>query len=221
LSSGGRILVIGATGKIGRHVASQLAAGTKVRALVRKPDVAHLPAEIELAQGDLTIPESLDGPLADVDAVFLVWTAPSEFVISVLQRIANKAQRESSNLQWTFLRPGMFAANALRWWAPQIQAGNLVRCPYLAAPTAPIDERDIASIAVHALREDRHMGAEYCNAPRSFPVTFSRCFPAGCSDSQWFGFRSGASPKKMESVSRRRHHRVRRQAGLPHGSNTR
>jgi uncharacterized protein YbjT (DUF2867 family) len=55
----------------------------------------------------------------------------------------------------------MFASNALRWWAPQIRAGNLVRWPYLAAATAPIDERDIASVAVRALREDRHVQAEY------------------------------------------------------------
>lgn len=55
----------------------------------------------------------------------------------------------------------MFAANALRWWAPQIRAGNLVRWPYLATPTAPVDERDIASVAVRALCEDNHAGAEY------------------------------------------------------------
>src|SRR3984885_731259 len=30
---------------------------------------------------------------------------------------------QSSGLQWTFLRPGMFAANARRWWAPQTRAG--------------------------------------------------------------------------------------------------
>jgi uncharacterized protein YbjT (DUF2867 family) len=68
---------------------------------------------------------------------------------------------ESSGRQWTFLRPGMFAANALSWWAPQIRAGDVVRWPYLAAPTAPIDERDIAAVAVRALCEDGHAGAEY------------------------------------------------------------
>ena len=68
---------------------------------------------------------------------------------------------ETSGLQWTFLRPGMFAANALWWWAPQIRAGDVVRWPYLAAPTAPIDERDIAAVAVRALCEDGHAGAEY------------------------------------------------------------
>jgi uncharacterized protein YbjT (DUF2867 family) len=68
---------------------------------------------------------------------------------------------ETSGLQWTFLRPGMFAANALRWWAPQIRAGDVVRWPHLAAPTAPIDDRDIAAVAVRALCEDGHAGAEY------------------------------------------------------------
>jgi uncharacterized protein YbjT (DUF2867 family) len=68
---------------------------------------------------------------------------------------------ETSGLQWTFVRPGMFAANALRWWAPQIRVGDVVLWPYLAAPTAPIDERDIAAVAVRALCEDGHHRAEY------------------------------------------------------------
>src|SRR5205814_5179532 len=70
-------------------------------------------------------------------------------------------QIESSGLQWTFLRPGMFAANALDWWAPQIPAGDVVRWPYLDVPTAPIHERDIAAVAVRAMCEDGHAGAEY------------------------------------------------------------
>ena len=68
---------------------------------------------------------------------------------------------ETLGLQWTFLRPGMFAANALSWWAPQIRAGDVVRWPYLATPTAPIDERDIAAVAVRTLCEDGHAGSEY------------------------------------------------------------
>ncbi len=68
---------------------------------------------------------------------------------------------ETSGLEWTFLRLGMFVANALRWWAPQIRAGDVVRWPYAAAPTAPIDERDIAAVAVRTLCEDGHAGAEY------------------------------------------------------------
>jgi uncharacterized protein YbjT (DUF2867 family) len=69
---------------------------------------------------------------------------------------------ETSGLEWTFLRPGMFAANALGWWAPQIRAGgDVVRWPHVGAPTAPIHERDIAAVAVRALCEDGHAAAEY------------------------------------------------------------
>jgi len=61
----------------------------------------------------------------------------------------------------TILRPGMFAANALHWWAPQIRNGNVVRWPYAAAETAPIDERDIAAVAAQALLDSRHAGGDY------------------------------------------------------------
>jgi len=190
-----RILIIGSTGMVGRQVLSQLAArGTQVRALARNPDAAALPPQVEVMRGDLTLPETLDGCLDGIDAVFLVWTAPPAAVVPALERIAKHARRivflsaplktahpffqqpnparalgaqierviETSGLQWTFLRPGMFAANALRWWAPQIRAGgNVVRWPYAATPTAPIHERDIAAVAVRALCEDGHAGAEY------------------------------------------------------------
>ena len=79
---------------------------------------------------------------------------------------------ETSGLEWTFLRPGMFASNALSWWAPQIRAGDVVRWPHLAAPTAPIDERDIAAVAVRALCEDGHAGAEYV---LTGPQSLSQC----------------------------------------------
>jgi uncharacterized protein YbjT (DUF2867 family) len=68
---------------------------------------------------------------------------------------------ETSGCEWTFLRPGMFAANALGWWASQIRRGDVVRWPHLEAPTAPVHERDIAAVAVRALCEDGHAGAEY------------------------------------------------------------
>jgi uncharacterized protein YbjT (DUF2867 family) len=189
-----RILVIGATGRIGRQVLSQLpATGVRVRALVRNPQSTGLPPNVDVVRGDLTLPETLDECLHGIDSVFLVWTAPPATVAPVLERIAKHARRivflsaplktphplfqqpnplralgeqierliEASGLLWTFLRPGMFSANSLLWWAPQIRAGDVVRWPYLAVPTAPIDERDIAAVAVLALCEDGHHGAEY------------------------------------------------------------
>jgi uncharacterized protein YbjT (DUF2867 family) len=189
-----RVLIIGATGTVGRQVLSQLTAtGAKVRALTRNPEAARLPLPVEVVRGDLTLPETLDHCLDGIDTVFLVWSAPPDAVAPALERIAKHARRivflssphktphpffqqpnpgatlhskierliESSGLQWTFLRPGMFAANSREWWASQIRSGGVVRWPHLAVPTAPIHERDIAAVAVRALCEDGHAGAEY------------------------------------------------------------
>ena len=189
-----RILIIGGTGNIGRQVVTQLTATrAQVRALVRKPDGAGLPPQVEVMRGDLTCPDTLDACLAGIDTVFLVWTAPAAAVAPALERIAKYARRivflsaplktphpffqqpnpsralaediertiEASGLEWTFLRPGMFALNSRHFWGPQIRAGDVVRWPYLAAPTAPIDERDIAAAAVRTLTEDGHAGMEY------------------------------------------------------------
>ncbi len=72
-----RILVIGATGNVGREVVSQLLAiDVEVRAMTRKPESAAL-SGVEVVRGDLTGPESLVPCLDEVDAVFLVWTAPA------------------------------------------------------------------------------------------------------------------------------------------------
>jgi uncharacterized protein YbjT (DUF2867 family) len=66
-----------------------------------------------------------------------------------------------SGLASTFVRPGMFAANALGWWAARIREHDVIRWPNGDAATAPIDERDIAAVAVHALFDDAPGGAEY------------------------------------------------------------
>lgn len=68
---------------------------------------------------------------------------------------------EASGMQWTFLRPGAFALNSRNWWAPQIRAADVVRWCYADAATAPIDERDIAAVAVHALCNDAQGGKDY------------------------------------------------------------
>ena len=67
----------------------------------------------------------------------------------------------ASGLASTVIRPGMFASNALYWWAASIRDAGVVRWPYGAAETAPIDERDVASVAARALYEDGHAGGDY------------------------------------------------------------
>ncbi|HET6909268.1 MAG TPA: NmrA family NAD(P)-binding protein [Mycobacteriales bacterium] len=90
-----RVLVIGATGRIGSGVVAHLLqAGISVRALTRRPEaVATLPSGVEGVVGDLTVPESLDAALEGVDAVFLVWTAPPATVPAVVERLAAQASR--------------------------------------------------------------------------------------------------------------------------------
>jgi uncharacterized protein YbjT (DUF2867 family) len=189
-----RILVIGGTGNVGRLVVSQLAAtGARFRAMSRDPDSHRWPREVDVVRGDLTVPETLNRCLQNIDTVFLVWVAPPAAVAEALDRIAKHARRivfltaplktphpffqqpnpsrdvaerierliERSGLEWTFLRAGMFAGNARHFWGPQIRAGDVVRWPYLDAPTAPTDEGDLAAVAVRTLCEDRHAGAEY------------------------------------------------------------
>jgi uncharacterized protein YbjT (DUF2867 family) len=188
-----RILIIGATGNIGRQVVAQLTeTRAQLRALVRNPDRANLPPQVEVMQGDLASPETLDACLAGIDTVFLVWTAPAHSVADAIARIAKYARRivflsaplktqhpffqqpnssrvlaehvertiESSGLEWTHLRPGIFALNSRHFWGPQIKRGDLVHWPHLAAPTAPIDERDIAAVAVRTLIEEGHAGMD-------------------------------------------------------------
>jgi len=68
---------------------------------------------------------------------------------------------QRSGREWTFLRPHVFALNCVHWWGPQIREGNVVRWFYGDAATAPIDERDIAAVAVRALCDDGHGGKDY------------------------------------------------------------
>jgi uncharacterized protein YbjT (DUF2867 family) len=190
------ILVIGATGTVGRPLVSELlTAGVNVRALLRKPASAELSAAVERVPGDLAAPETLDLALRNVDAVFLVWAAGPATGPAVIDRIARSVPRlvlltaphqtphpffqqpnplsaklagierhvEATPLQWTFVRPGMFAANCIHWWGAAFRNDEVVRWPLLEAPTAPIDPLDVAAVAARVLTDAKtsHAGKSY------------------------------------------------------------
>ena len=178
--------VIGATGKVGRHVVSGLLErGGPVRALARDPAAADLPADVEVVPGDLSDPGSLDGQPEGAEAVFLVWPFFSaEGVDEVVPTLAARARRivylsaeaarkrpdafwalveraiERSGTEWTFLEPTGFAANTLGW-AEQIRESGVVRWPYGRAARSLIHERDIADVGIRALTENGHAGSRY------------------------------------------------------------
>ncbi|MER7894215.1 NAD(P)H-binding protein [Micromonospora sp. NPDC094482] len=182
------VLVTGATGNVGRHVVNRLLElGADVRALVREPDAARLPAGVAVAAGDLTRPDTLDAALAGVDSVFLVWPGVSTAVApATVERLSEYARRvvylsamggrdgerpggfwgeiegliERTRLEWTFLRASGFAANTLGW-AEQIRIRGTVRWPFGHARRSLVHEKDLAAVAALALTEDRHVGAAY------------------------------------------------------------
>ncbi|MFB7276143.1 NAD(P)H-binding protein [Streptomyces hydrogenans] len=88
-----RILVTGATGKVGGSVVALLhAAGVPVRALVR--GAADLPEGVQAVRGDLGDPASLGAALEGVDAVFLVWPFLSaDGAADVIDAIGKHARR--------------------------------------------------------------------------------------------------------------------------------
>ena len=67
----------------------------------------------------------------------------------------------ATGLDSTIIRPGMFASNSLLWWAAAFRGGGVVRWPYGAAETAPVDDRDVAAVVARTLCEDGHAGGDY------------------------------------------------------------
>ena len=67
------ILVTGATGNVGGNVVEQLVnRGADVRALVRDPSKAKLPASVDIVQGDLLDVDSVRSAMSGVSTLFLL-----------------------------------------------------------------------------------------------------------------------------------------------------
>ncbi|MFF2790846.1 SDR family oxidoreductase [Streptomyces sp. NPDC058049] len=78
-------------------------------------------------------------------------------------RIAMRALEDTlreSGLEWTVLRPGGFASNAL-WWAQSVRAQRVVAAPFGDVGVPIIDPADIAAVAAACLLDDRHTGRVY------------------------------------------------------------
>lgn len=86
-------------------------------------------------------------------------TAEQPGIIAHAHAVVEEAVR-ATGVSWTFLRPHGFAANTLEW-APAIRSRRPVAVARSGVPAAPVDERDIAAVAVGALTEDGHDGARY------------------------------------------------------------
>jgi uncharacterized protein YbjT (DUF2867 family) len=185
------ILITGATGNIGGEALRLLGAmGKSVRALSRDPSRLEGRAHgAELAQGDLLKPETLSAALEGVERALLVCGAEdlpqaaknlvaskpaslrhvvliSSYTIGIGHptvignwHLEAEEALQASDLAWTMLRPGNFSTNTLRWAGP-VRAQGAVYAP-ASGRSAPIDTRDIASVAVRALTSPGHEGKTY------------------------------------------------------------
>ncbi|MEV7091421.1 NAD(P)H-binding protein [Amycolatopsis sp. NPDC051045] len=184
------IFVLGATGKVGRHlVPALLDAGATVRALTRDPAKARLDPRAEVVRGDLgtsDLPALLDG----ADRVFVLTQGHSADREAAVARAAAQTgvthlvklsttgvhfgQKDPITLThaeaeqavreagpaWTILRPGAFMDNRFAWLG-SIREENAVYVPETDPPSALVHVRDIAAVATLALTTSGHEGATY------------------------------------------------------------
>jgi uncharacterized protein YbjT (DUF2867 family) len=175
------ITVFGASGTVGREVVAGLvAAGSKVRAVTRRPDGAVATTADEVGFADLTRPETLPAVLAEASAVFVA-TAPDALQhepalaaavravgvprvvkvssVAAMPPVADSygaahASAEESfrscGAEFAAIRPATFMSNVLQW-RPAIAVGGPVHQPYGSIGRALIDPRDIAAVAVALL----------------------------------------------------------------------
>lgn len=178
-----KILITGATGRVGRYLVEQLAeAGHQVRALTRNPAKANFPAGVEVVVGDLTQPATLAAALEGVTGLHLITFGGDNYAaletgheivamaekagvqrVTVLRGVGGSALEEavqSSALAWTFLQPVEFMSGALDW-ADSIRTENSIKMPFPDRKTAIVHDADIASVAMTALTEEGHSGKNY------------------------------------------------------------
>ncbi|MCD0444058.1 NAD(P)H-binding protein [Glycomyces sp. A-F 0318] len=178
------IVVTGATGNTGRPlVEALLAAGEDVAAVSRGG--ADFPAGVLHRKADLGVPDSLEAAFEGADRLFLLVRDQALDIAPVVEAAADagvgrvvllssetaatrndesqlrfEAAVTGSGLEWTILRPGGFASNALLW-SESIRRGRSATAPFGDVGMPIVDPLDIAAVAAAALTEDGHAGREY------------------------------------------------------------
>lgn len=187
------ILVTGATGNVGGSVLEQLVeAGQEVRVLARYPEkLAKYEGKIEVVQGDLSRPETLDAAFAGADKAFLLCTGGD---LPTVAGDAAAAAKKASVKHLVFLSSSStvhmdetmngrrhleaeakIKAAGIPWtmlrpgyfasntlqWAGSLKERGAVFLPLGESKMIPIDPDDIASVAMKALTEPGHEGKSY------------------------------------------------------------
>ncbi|MEC3979349.1 NAD(P)H-binding protein [Amycolatopsis sp. H20-H5] len=186
------ILVTGATGKVGRAAVTELLArGARVRAFVRDPATANLPAAAEIVRGDIDEPATFAPALDGVTGVFLIWPgldaeAARPFLdaarhVRHVVYLSARGIRDNAATQGDPITG--FHADMERlvgksgpdWtflraggfagntlgWAHDVRTEGVVRQPYPGLSRPLVHEKDLAEVGALALLEDGHAGRSY------------------------------------------------------------
>ena len=186
------MILVTTAGKVEAEAARLLAArGESVRVLVRNPEkVAALSrAGVEIAEGDLTVPDSIDAAMRDVSSVILVSPAIPDQELNVVHhavragvdhvvKITSKASADSpiarrrgqaeieegliaSGLGYTLLRNNVYMQNLLML-APAIAHDGSFGANTRDGRAALIDSRDVAAVAAEIAADPApHVGTTY------------------------------------------------------------
>lgn len=188
------ILIAGATGTNGRMLTNLLAgAGYQVRALVRNLDRAQslVQPNVQLYEGDLASPSSLDGAFDGVDRAFVLTTiVPS--TVELFQNFFDAAKRTTGAHVVKFSALGAGYANSvvqqqhtdsdealiasglpytilrpnsfyqnMLWSAESIKASGQFYLPFGDAEQSLVDVRDLVAVVAKALTEDGFANQTY------------------------------------------------------------
>ncbi|MEL7071045.1 MAG: SDR family oxidoreductase [Cyanobacteria bacterium J06581_3] len=188
------ILIAGATGTNGRMLTTLLAqAGHQVRALVRNPSTAQslVQPNVELYEGDLAKPGSLEGAFKGVDKAFIV-TAITPNTVELFQNFFDAAKRTTKahivkfsalgagyaksvvQQQHTDSDEALIASGLpytilrpnsfyqnMLWSAGSIKESGQFYLPFGDAKQSLVDVRDLMAVAAKILTEPGHTGKIY------------------------------------------------------------
>ena len=175
MGADGLVLVTGATGTVGREVVARLlAAGQRVRAGVRDPDAADLPARVQVVRLDFTDPATAAPAVAGVDRVFVMRPPAISDVAAALGPLVEAAARQRvrrvvalsvmgvnpalphwrmermitrAGLPLTALRPAYFAQNLITAFGSEIREHSELSLASGNGRVSFVDTRDVAAVA--------------------------------------------------------------------------
>ena len=182
------ILLTGATGNVGRPLTRLLVdASVPFKVFARDLERARstLGLSVEVVQGNLADPSSLDAALGGIEVLFLLNGDPAleEAAIdtaarSGVRRVVKQSaladrldpppfhrrveeRLERSSLGWTHLRPNAFMQTLLGYLPRLISDDGILPMPAGEGRVGWVDARDIAAVAFHALTENNHESRAY------------------------------------------------------------